>query len=37
VPDFAKAGASASRGVVLQPKDRPLQFFPTSMFNLFRK
>jgi hypothetical protein len=37
VQDFAKAGATAERSVVLQPSEEPLQFFPTSMFNLFRK
>lgn len=35
--DFAKAGAVAERTVVLQPADDPLQFFPATMFNLFRK
>lgn len=35
--DFAKAGAVAERSVTLQPGEDPLQYFPVSMFNLFRK
>lgn len=37
VQDFAKAGTVAERTVVLQPAEEPLQWFPVSMFNLFRK
>jgi hypothetical protein len=37
VQDFAKPGVIADADVTLEPSKDPLHFFPTSMFQLFRK
>lgn len=37
VPDFAKSGSVAPRTIIIDPQDNTLKFFPTTMFNLFRK
>lgn len=35
--DFAKAGFVAPRTILLEPMEQPLQYFPITMFDLFRK
>lgn len=35
--DFAKSGMVADKTIIIDPNDNTLKFFPTTMFNLFRK
>jgi hypothetical protein len=37
VADFAKSGMVADKTIIIDPNDNTLKFFPTTMFNLFRK
>jgi len=37
VPDFARAGFIPSRTIILSPQDNPLQYFPITMMETFRK